>query len=128
MSASGQVVQVLLHTANTNDSHLHVLDIPVWLRTLWRVAYFAVAGITIGIMMAFIRQPELTRGRRFWSRRLLMMGLATVLVRTVILNLERWHAPLYWEGLPVDTAWLLLASSGLWMWVRQTEHQLHPQD
>jgi hypothetical protein len=90
---------------------LHVLDLPNTVEAVWRGALFVYSCVLLGGCYAFITVPS-----QPLSRRLLMAALGLVILKSVFVNVERIDAPLFWEGLPVDTVWLFLTGVGLARW------------
>lgn len=98
-----------------NLDGLHMFSLPHGLDAIWRGAYFILAAVTLGAMWVFLT----THASMPSSRKLLMGGLALVVLRTVVVNIERWGGALHWEGLPVDSLVLVLAAAGLRQWIRE---------
>lgn len=95
-------------------THIHPLDVGETFAAVWRALYFAGAVWVLGQMRVFVTWPGLPR-----SRRMFMLSLSLLIARTVFVNVERWGGPIYWEGLPVDTAALVLAYLALRSWTRE---------
>jgi hypothetical protein len=95
---------------------VHKLLLPLWIEAAWRGVYFVAAICTLAWMRVFL-STTVAMPR---SRKMLMAALAVVTVRTMVVQLERWNQPLYLEGLPVDTVWIVLAMVGLARWTRES--------
>lgn len=93
---------------------LHELAVPDLAAQIWRGAYFTAAAWVLGQMLEFIRWPTGPVSRRW-----LMAALGLVVAKTVFVNVLRWEDAIYWEGLPVNTAALVLAWVGLHRWKRE---------
>lgn len=87
---------------------VHPLDLPDAVVAVWRGLLFIGSCIVLGCYWPFLRRPNSSPARRWFAA-----GVIVVLLRTVIVNIERWHQVLYLEGLPVDTIWLTLVGVAL---------------
>lgn len=92
--------------------------LPETIVQLWRVAFIVLACHVLGQRLPLLL--SMNRALPTWAR-YGQAAVVLILIRSIVVQVQRWEAPLLLEGLPVNTAFVVL----LWLGGRAYKRE-HP--